>query len=420
MNIWLIYPYGNIPGEGKRPDRPHMVADALVAAGHKVTWWASCFDHGSKKFRSRVWKDINVSDDFTIRLVPTTGYKRHISYKRIAHEKIYSKQIYAYANKVISPDLIILSEPALFRGKPIIKLVEEKNCLLMLDMLDKWPELFNIILPKPFKPFGKLLFKPWYDSRRKLFQKADGIITVSNSYMDVVQGIIPKFPVENSEIVYFGTDVVKQRAEMKASPILPSPLQNIIKSKGELWAIYASTLGNNYDLDTLLDAAKLLEDRNVNVKILIAGIGPLQDYVVSFINENKLTQAVYIGNPRSETVSSIFSYCDIGLSMYSKDSSVTMPVKAFHYFAAGLPIINSLVGDLSSLLLAYNAGLNYEAEDSESLVNAIQLLASDQKKREIMANNSYDLASDFDIKIQYRKVAELVETIARKNNKFDK
>jgi glycosyltransferase involved in cell wall biosynthesis len=420
MNIWLIYPYGNIPGEGKRPDRPHMVADALVAAGHKVTWWASCFDHGSKKFRSRVWKDINVSDDFTIRLVPTTGYKRHISYKRIAHEKIYSKQIYAYANKVISPDLIILSEPALFRGKPIIKLVEEKNCLLMLDMLDQWPELFNVILPKPFKPFGKLLFKPWYDARRKLFQKADGIITVSNSYMDVVQGIIPKFPVENSEIVYFGTDVVKQRAEMKASPILPSPLENIIKSKGELWAIYASTLGNNYDLDTLLDAAKLLEDRNVNVKILIAGIGPLQDYVVSFINENKLTQAVYIGNPRSETVSSIFSYCDIGLSMYSKDSSVTMPVKAFHYFAAGLPIINSLVGDLSSLLLTYNAGLNYEAEDSESLVNAIQLLASDQKKREIMANNSYDLASDFDIKIQYRKVAELVETIARKNNKFDK
>ena len=414
MNIWLIYPYGNIPGEGKRPDRPHMVADALVAAGHKVTWWASCFDHGSKKFRARVWKDINVSDDFTIRLVPTTGYKRHISYKRIAHEKIYSKQIYAYANKVISPDLIILSEPALFRGKPIIKLVEEKNCLLMLDMLDKWPELFNIILPKPFKPFGKLLFKPWYDARRKLFQKAHGIITVSNSYMDVVQGIIPKFPVENSEIVYFGTDVVKQRAEMKASPILPSPLQNIIKEKGELWAIYASTLGSNYDLDTLLDAAKLLKDREVNVKILIAGIGPLQDYVVSFINENKLTQAVYIGNPSSEMLSSIFSYCDIGLSMYTKDSSVTMPVKAFHYFAAGLPIINSLVGDLSSLLLSYNAGLNYEAEDSESLVNALHLLASDQKKREIMAKNSYDLASDFDTKIQYEKVAELVERVARK------
>ena len=284
----------------------------------------------------------------------------------------------------------------------------------MLDMLDKWPELFNIILPKPFKPFGKLLFKPWYDARRKLFQKAHGIITVSNSYMGVVQGIIPKFPVENSEIVYFGTDVVKQRAEMKASPILPSPLQNIIKEKGELWAIYASTLGSNYDLDTLLDAAKLLKDREVNVKILIAGIGPLQDYVVSFINENKLTQAVYIGNPSSEMLSSIFSYCDIGLSMYTKDSSVTMPVKAFHYFAAGLPIINSLVGDLSSLLLSYNAGLNYEAEDSESLVNALHLLASDQKKREIMAKNSYDLASDFDTKIQYEKVAELVERVARK------
>ena len=414
MNIWLIYPYGSIPGEGKRPDRASMIAEALISDGHNVTWWASSFDHTSKAFRSKDWKDIIVSDNFTIRLVPTTEYKQNISYKRILHEKKYSEQIYFHANRSISPDLIILSEPALFRSKPIVKLVEETNCFLLLDMLDQWPELFNIILPKHLKFLGKFIFKPLYDRRKKLFQRAHGVITVSRSYMRVVQSIIPSLPVEYTEIVYFGTDVAKQRAEMNKSAILPSPLHNIIKNKGELWAIYASTLGSNYDLETLLEAAKLLENRKINIKILIAGTGPLQDYVASFIDENNLKQVVYIGNPNSETLSAIFSFCDIGLSMYLKDSTVTMPIKAFHYFAAGLPIINSLEGDLSSLLLKHNAGLKYQAEDSQSLVNALVSLASDRKKREIMAKNSYELATEFDEKNQYKKVVKVIEKVVQK------
>ena len=34
MNIWIIYPYGDIPGEGLRMGRTQMMAEALVPAGH--------------------------------------------------------------------------------------------------------------------------------------------------------------------------------------------------------------------------------------------------------------------------------------------------------------------------------------------------------------------------------------------------
>ena len=181
MNIWLIYPYGSIPGEGKRPDRPSMIADALIAKGHTVTWWASCFDHVSKTFRSDDWKDIEVSPNFTIRLVPALEYRKNISYKRILSEKKYSKEIYSYSKDLSTPDIVILSEPALFRGKPILKLVEESNCLLLLDMLDQWPELFDIVLPHRSKFLGKFLFKPLYNRRRDFFKKADAIFTLSRS-----------------------------------------------------------------------------------------------------------------------------------------------------------------------------------------------------------------------------------------------
>ena len=133
------------------------------------------------------------------------------------------------------------------------------------------------------------------------------------------------------------------------------------------------------------------------------------------IENNNLKRVVYIGNPSSEALSAVFSLCDIGLSMYVKDSTVTMPIKAFHYFAAGLAVINSLEGDLSSLLLEHNAGIQYEAEDSQSLVNALGVLVSDKNMRERMAKNSFELAGDFDEQIQYKKAAQLVERVAQKN-----
>ena len=408
MNIWLIYPYGAIPGEGKRPDRPFMVAEALVADGHTVTWWVSAFDHNNKKFRTKDWIDSIVSPGFSVRLVPTTGYTKNISYKRILHERKYSNQIYSNAQKYAAPDAIIASEPALFRSGPIIKLIEEYKCLLVLDVLDLWPELFKIILPSKLQFLENFIFKPWYKRREKLFQKANSIVAVSSGYIELAKKIRPDIPIELTETVYFGTSVALQREEMAMSNDLPPPLDNVNKVSGELWVIYASTLGSNYDVETLLKTAKLLESRSTNMKLLIAGEGPLRGDIETFIEANNLTRTLYIGNPDSKVLATVYSCCDIGLSMYLKGSSVTFPIKAFHYFAAGLPIVNSLDGDLSRVLSANNAGIQYCAEDCESLFGALTYLASHQGKREEMAKNSYNLAMEFDQHTQYKKFAEVL------------
>ena len=412
MNIWIIYPNGDIPGEGLRMGRSQMIAEALVPAGHEVTWWVSAFNHNTKTFRSK--DDIVISPKFTIRPVQTNGYKRNISFQRIQSENEYSKQIYLNAHKYKSPDIIIMSDPALFRSKPIIKLIKEKKALLVLDVIDLWPELFHIIFPKFLSKIGNLIFAPLYFHRKNLFRKADAIIAVSESYLDLAKKIVPNLSMEFMKSVYYGVNLAKFRSVEERSSVLPLPLQNITRTKGELVAIYASSLGSNYDLKTLLEAVKLLEKRKINLKVLIAGIGPLKDYIISFIKENNLKQVIYIGNPDSSTMSSIFSYCDIGLSMYVKGSTVAMPIKAFNYFCAGLPIVNSLKGDLSDILLKHNAGSNFEPENARSLVEVLQGLINSPSKLETMAKNSYNLASLFDEKIQYKKVLDMVEKLAVK------
>lgn len=412
MNIWLIYPYGYIPGEGKRPDRAFMIAEALVAHGHSVTWWASAFDHANKKFRTKEITNLKISSKFTIRLVPTSGYKKNISFGRILHEKRYAKNIYKISNDIDPPDVIVLSEPALFRSKPILRLVSKHKSKLVLDILDLWPEIFNIVIPSYFKFIGNFIFKPWFKRRKNLFAKANAVVAVSESYIDLAKKINPNIPNELTETVYFGTNILAYRDEMNSSEELPEIFNNFKKNKDDIWVIYASTLGSNYDVKTLLKAAKLIESGNKNLKLLIAGEGPLRKDIVSFIKSNNLNKTIYIGNPNSKKMAKIYSFCDIGLSMYLDDSSVTFPIKAFHYFAAGLPIINSLEGDLCKLLMKHNAGIQYSAENHESLFQALNMLSSDKNKLKEMSKNSYNLAMNFDQNNQYKKFRRILDKVS--------
>jgi glycosyltransferase involved in cell wall biosynthesis len=413
MNIWLVYPNGALPGEGLRPDRAFMISEALVSAGHEVTWWASLFNHNSKKFRSK--EDIVISPKFTIRPVQTSAYKNHISFKRIQSENEYARQVYLNLQNYNSPDIIIMSDPALFRSRSILKLVKETNALLILDILDLWPELFNIIFPKYFAKVGNILFAPLYLRRKSLFRKADAIFAVSESYLDLAKKIAPNLTNEYMSTVYFGINLEKFRSVEKKSASAQKHLQNITRNNGELLAIYASSLGSNYDLKTLLESMTIIEKRKLNLKVLIAGTGPLEDYIINFIKEKGLKQLIYIGNPDLLEMISIFSHCDMGLSMYVKGSTVTMPIKAYNYFAAGLPIVNSLEGELSDFLVKYDAGLNFEPENVQSLVEVLQLICSNPIKLKTMAKNSYNLASLFDEKKQYTKVIKIVDKLLIKN-----
>lgn len=149
LKVWLINPYGNLPGDGWRDYRSTLIANAFTKYGHEVVWWVSNFDHRSKKFRSESWKDIQVNKGYLIKMVPTTSYVSHISLARIRHERNYANN---FRKKALTnddkPDLAILAEPALFTSDIILEVLRKKNIPFIVDILDLWPELFDIFLPK--------------------------------------------------------------------------------------------------------------------------------------------------------------------------------------------------------------------------------------------------------------------------------
>ena len=75
MRVWLINPYGPIPGEGWRDYRFTLAARALAARGHDVTWFTAAFDHHTKRMRTAAPPGIE--------LIETPAYSRNISLARL-------------------------------------------------------------------------------------------------------------------------------------------------------------------------------------------------------------------------------------------------------------------------------------------------------------------------------------------------
>lgn len=408
MKIWIINPYGNLPGEGWRDYRSTLLANALVSKGYDVTWWVSNFEHRSKKFRSESWEELKVNDNFTIKLVPSTSYISHISIKRILYERTFAKNLRNIVFKTNEkPDLIILAEPALFISDIVLNIINKFKVPLLVDILDLWPELFNIVLPNKLKFLGKYLLAPLYLRRSKLLRAADGIVGATNDYLQVATLVNnTKF----SRVVYLGIDLTEPKKESNS---FFSSL-NLVKDEKELWVIYAGTLGDNYDIKTIIDCAKKIEKKDLFFKIFIAGDGPLKFLLEEQIALNNLNKLIYLGRMEINDLDYLYSKCDIALSSYVNGSTVSMPVKAYDYLAAGLPLVNSLNRELGHFVKAYKIGLQYQSENFEDMFNCLIYLYNNPLVLNEMKLNAKNLAKKFDVKIQYENYVNLVDELLLK------
>ena len=411
MNIWLINPYGPIPGEGWRDYRFTMIGETLAQHGHQVTWWTANFSHHFKRFRSKDWNDLDVSPNFRIRLVPTSGYQKNIGLGRVKFEILFAWRMYQRAVKESPPECIISVDPPQTIGFLAVRLARRFKAWLVLDVMDLWPELFTLAFPRLLRPLAPMVLYPLYVLRRHNLRQADAITSVCDTYLEEARRLAPQCQITMT--IFIGIDVAEFRAMSQKLDMPSASLRQRIgqKTPDEVWVVYAGTLGNNYDIKTLLQAAAYLKQRKSKIKIFIAGEGPLRSYVMDFIATHGSTNLIYLGKLSPRELIQLYQVCDIGLCTYGPKSTVAMPVKIYDYMAAGLPIVSSLRGELESLLRIRQMGIQYQAGDPKSLAEALESLARDEKRRKTMARNSYNTAMQFDKHVQYQKFADLIERL---------
>ena len=410
MKIWLLHPCNQLPGDAWRESRMHSICDELVKNGHECLWWTANFSHHTKSFRSKGWKDIDIGPKYKIRLVPTPAYYQHISFARLKFHWLWSWRVYARGRKEARPDCIIVNDTPLGDSFFALLLARRFNARLILDITDVWPEHFLLAFPAQLRCLINFLFGPLYFIRKYVRRRADAISALTEDYFDIVRREAPDASPKPLLTVYNGVDLAAFRAILDKQQGSDGFNLGIEKAAGEIWAIYAGTLGRTYDIQVILEAAQLLEQRRVPIRFIVAGDGPLRLDVEQFSRRND-SRLKYIGRLKPEDLIRIYKVCDVGLCTYGPGSTVAMPDKAYDYLAAGLVIVNSLRGELADWLNARQCGVQYQADDAESLAYVLEHLSVEQGLREPMARNSFDTAMLFDRHVQYRKFVELVEAL---------
>jgi glycosyltransferase involved in cell wall biosynthesis len=384
------------------------MSEALVCSGHDVIWWTSNFSHHFKKHRSSGWTDIQVKDCFKIRLVPTPGYKTNVSVRRIIRDAVFSYRTYLRGKELSAPDCIVYYESPLSFGYAGQKLAQFHGCPVVYDQMDLWPELIAQIFPQSVRPLAQFLFKPVYKSRRKIYERLDAAIGLAQPYLDVMLRDAPVLRSRPHEVIYNGVDVEAFHRIMKDTAV-PESLR-VLKEDGEVWAVFAGSLGPSYDIFTLLEVAEKIRSSKSKLRLVIAGDGPLRSQVEKF-SEKKYARLHYAGQLAPEKLIALYKGCDIGLCAYSAKSNVEMPDKIYDYTAAGLPVVNSLTGEVAKVINEKALGLQYRPGDSNDLLDKLERLVKDEPLRAQMAKNSFEVGMTYDRYIQYGKLVDMIEKV---------
>lgn len=390
MRAWLVKTGEPLPidGESVRLFRMGTLARQMSEAGHDVTWWSATFYHQQKKFRGHEDMLVNLADNFRLRLIHTTGYRKNVSIARIRDHRQLQRKFREQARSLDPPDIILSALPIPALCRAAAEYGVEKGVPVALDIRDLWPDVFLGLVPKGMAGMARLALWPMKRTSRAACSMATAIL-----------GITPNY-------VQWGLDHARREATaldryfpMGYSRKEPDPSE--IERAGRFWddhglrsdsgafiACFFGWLGHHFEIEPILEAARILKDDRRRFLFVFCGAGDnLERYRLMAAD---LPDVLFTGFVNSAEIWTMMRRASVGLAPYiSSDNFVlNLPNKPAEYMSGGLPIVSSLQGALADLLRERDCGLTYENGNVDQLVSILRELHEDPDRRLEMARNA--------------------------------
>jgi glycosyltransferase involved in cell wall biosynthesis len=141
--------------------------------------------------------------------------------------------------------------------------------------------------------------------------------------------------------------------------------------------VFAGNMGKAQALDTVLDAALILQRRGSRVYFVMVGGGVEVGRLKTRSQELALNNIVYLPAVPMAEVGTLLAAADALLVHLRKDSlfEITIPSKTQAYMAVGKPLLMAVNGDAADLVKQSKSGLIAESENPVALADAAQRLA---------------------------------------------
>lgn len=289
-----------------------------------------------------------------------------------------------------SADVVYLYEPPPTNGLATLLLKWFRGTPIVHHIADMWPEtvLESGMLPKSGLVYrtANALIGAWC---RFLYRQAAVMSVLSPGFKRLL--IERGVPEDKIEVIYNWVDEETFR---------PLPRDEALAGElgftGYFNFVYAGNIGPLQGLDTVIRAAKLIEQRAPNARIVIIGTGPLSASVKALATELGVQNVRFIPRREYWEMPQINSLADV-LLIHLRDFgflAATIPSKTQVSLASGRPVLIGVRGDAAALVVEAEAGRTCEPDNPESMADAMVELATmprDQLDRMGRAGRDYYL-----------------------------
>jgi glycosyltransferase involved in cell wall biosynthesis len=415
MRIWIVEATEPLPviDQNFRELRCGVLARVMESRGHEVTWWTSTFDHMKKRHRYESEYSLKISPGICLELMPAPGYAKNISIQRVTHHRVLARYFSAAArNYQSAPDVIFTCWPIPELAEQAVRFGRSRGIPVIVDVRDLWPDIYLKALPGPLRYLGKIFLLAELRRTSRTLRWATGLTAVSKTYLDWALKYARRSIQEEDGVFPLGYSVkYRGKAEVGAQVLR-------IKDQYGLTAdlptfFFVGMLGHSYDLETLIRAARrLCVERSGQVRIIIAGDGDKAHELKQMAAG--LNNVIFTGWISEEEIWAFMQLADVGLAAYTQDALQSLPNKPFEYWAAGLPVLSSLPGELERLLEEEEVGCQYQAGKVDSLVRGMEWFLEHPQERKQMGDNARKLLEgQFDAQTISQKLVEYLEKIGR-------
>jgi glycosyltransferase involved in cell wall biosynthesis len=376
VNIWILNHYA-VPPDSPGGTRHYDFARELVKRGHKVTIFASSFGHRSRKeerLRGRQNHLIREINGIRFIWVRTFPYQKN-DWRRAANMLSYGcRVIFRGLRLKERPDVILGSSPHPFAGLAGYILSRRKKAKFIFEVRDLWPQTLVEVGSYPKK---SLTVKLLGALEKFLYRKAQKIVVLMPWAAEYIKGLgipgdkIAYIPNGASPELFTGTSA---RIPEKLDKLI-----SVLKSEGKVMVGYTGAHGLADGLDTILETAKLFQDKDVEqIHFLLVGDGAEKKRLMSKAKSLGLNNLIFFELVPKNAMAELLRAIDIALVPLRKSEMWkygTSKNKLFDNMICAKPIIWAINSGDDPVAEA-NCGLTVPPEDPEAMAEAITRLCS--------------------------------------------
>lgn len=395
-SIWIVDPLADIPGEGLPPSRPLSLARELVARGHEVVWWTSNFSH-RRKARRLPPARFAEEEGFCVQIVAAGGYRSDLSWGRFHSLRELSRNFRRLAREMVAagqldrPDMIVAASPPLETAEAAADLAGQLDAMLVIDLLELWPEGLRGLLPSPAWAWS-VLAAPWFGHLRRrqtsLLRSADALMTNSATVAEAVRRLTDgAIPLAIAPIGAYlqECDAVTPGISAESGDFSRRPPGQAVSSSrgdgaGTITVVVLADMNSREDVYAVVDLARELSARGLPGHLHVVGGGrwlhklgraaSLQQGSFRMLCHGVLDRAA-----RARVLQAV----DVGIVLPGELISTALPQSACELLAAGAPLVVPGAGELATLVLQADAGITLERFEAALVGEAVARLGADRR-----------------------------------------